>query len=249
LKPGESVQLRLEAIDALETHYTLGARDISHQPLAAARAARRFLLDALGFEGVVWNADQTTVVGVGNAPTGYILSRTFEQNRRPVAFLYAGDPDEEDGASVFLNAARVKESVNFASVRAGFAYPTYYEGMFRSLRQPFDEAVGEARADAAPRSVWKIDRTQKGLRLPPRTNLSRKHGILPKLFRRLSQYLRSNETLHDFIPFLQASPDPCIFLPEADPTSLHNFVRVERGAVRLTVLPEHILFAEKHPQR
>ena len=57
--------------------------------------------------------------------------------------------------------------------------------------------------------------------------------------------LKTHDKLADFPAFLQADPDPCVFLPEAAPTSRHRFVRVENGAVHLTVDPEQLMFREK----
>ena len=53
----DHAQLRLEAIDTLETHY--GSQ---HQPLKFAKAAMDHLLAQLGITGVVFNAAGTTVV-------------------------------------------------------------------------------------------------------------------------------------------------------------------------------------------
>jgi hypothetical protein len=245
LNPGDSVQLRLEAIDAMETHYNQGRHDLDHQPGRAAKPARMFLLDALGIKNVVWDAEERTVLSADDGTPGYILSRTFEQNRRPVSFVYAGASSEPDGASIFLDPQRLKTSINYKSLLAGHVYPTYYEGMFASLRPTLDEATTLARKASAADSVWAIDRTRSGLTIPPFANLTDTFGLLPKLFRRLSQFFRTNNDLADFKAFLEADPDPCIFLPEANPTSLHNFVEVVGGKVRLTVDPEQLMFREK----
>src|SRR5215813_15171280 len=55
LGAGGAAQLRLDAIDALETHYTPPAHGAStmHQPLDLAHAAGAKLLDLLGFTNVV----------------------------------------------------------------------------------------------------------------------------------------------------------------------------------------------------
>lgn len=45
-------QLRIEGIDALETHYTAGKK--RHQPLQYGNAATKKLLSILGFTGVRW---------------------------------------------------------------------------------------------------------------------------------------------------------------------------------------------------
>lgn len=240
--PGGSVQVRLEGIDALETHFTTGWHELSHQPEQQAKAARDFLLRSLGVEGVQWNASGTTVAHADNSPRGYLLSRAFDDNKRVVAFAFAGDPPEATETSVFVEADRVRASANYQSVRQGFAYPTYYKGLFASLRAPFDEAVRHARAEVAPDSVWSIDRTEEGVEAPPLTNLSEVVGVMPKLFRRLSAYFREYDDLRDFKAFLEDAPDPCIYIPDADPTSLHRFVEVAGDRVRLLTRPENLLF-------
>jgi hypothetical protein len=186
-----------------------------------------------------------TVVSENDNTPGYILSRTFEQNRRPVSFVYPGVPGEADGTPVFLDVARLKTSVNYQSLLAGHLYPTYYEGVFASLRKPLDEATLIAREKSVPDSVWVIDRTRTGMPIPPFDNLTKNLAILPKLFRRLSQFYKTHNNLAEFPAFLEADPDPCVFLPTADPTSLHRFVHVANGAVSLTVDPEQLMFREK----
>src|SRR5215510_3747034 len=172
LKPGDSVQLRLEAIDALETHYNQGRSDLDHQPDGPAKSARNFLLHALGITHVKWDAHERTVVSANDGTPGYILSRTFEQNRRPVSFVYAGASPEADGASVFLDVDRLKQSVNYQSLLAGHCYPTYYEGVFASLRKALDEATLIAREKQAASSVWAVDGTKHGVDIPPFENLT-----------------------------------------------------------------------------
>jgi hypothetical protein len=69
-------QLRMEAVDALETHY-----EGYHQPLKQAKAAGRFLLSSLGINEVVWNENQGTVIKAQDGTKGYILARCTEKNR------------------------------------------------------------------------------------------------------------------------------------------------------------------------
>ena len=71
---------------------------------------------------------------------------------RPVAFAFAGTPPEADGSSVFLTAARMKDSLNYKSVLEGLAYPTYYKGLFSDLRNELTQAAITARA-AKPTSI------------------------------------------------------------------------------------------------
>ena len=57
-------QLRLEAIDTLETHFKN-----THQPMALAKAALDHLQATLGISGVVWNAQGTAVASAGTLGT------------------------------------------------------------------------------------------------------------------------------------------------------------------------------------
>ena len=50
-------QLRVEGVDALETHY-----QGYHQPMKLARAACRYLLSYLGIDEVVWDETQCRVI-------------------------------------------------------------------------------------------------------------------------------------------------------------------------------------------
>lgn len=65
-----------------------------------------------------------------------------EKNRRPCA------------VSMFLTGDRLRESVNSLQVRNGFAYPLYYNTVFRALRETLNEALEEARG--ANRGYWTL---------------------------------------------------------------------------------------------
>src|SRR5437868_9201248 len=69
-------QLRLEAIDALETHYapTTHGGHAQHQPLELAHAARDRLLNLLGFQEVHHNGERV-VAASPEQTAGYILTR------------------------------------------------------------------------------------------------------------------------------------------------------------------------------
>jgi hypothetical protein len=91
-------QLRLEAIDTLETHF-----QNQHQPLDLAKKAMDHLLVLLGITGVVWNQEGTMGVAADDGTAGYILSREVEHNRRPVSFAFAVVPAEPDGTSLHVD--------------------------------------------------------------------------------------------------------------------------------------------------
>src|SRR5262245_25385759 len=89
------INVRFEAIDALETHF-----DDMHQYLPWALAARDAMLQQMGFGAVTFFADLPfKVQAVENHPRrGYILANTLDGNGRVVAFVYAGDAPQVDGA-------------------------------------------------------------------------------------------------------------------------------------------------------
>src|SRR5262245_181339 len=80
-------QLRMEAIDTLETHF-----QGQHQPMTLAVKALDFLLHELNIKGAQFDPLMSNVTDAEDGTPGYILSREAEQNGRPVAFAFAGDP-------------------------------------------------------------------------------------------------------------------------------------------------------------
>jgi hypothetical protein len=231
-------QLRIEAIDTLETHF--GGR---HQPAKFAKAAMEFLLKELGIEQVKFNAGGTRVVSAKDGTRGYILSRKVEQNRRPVSFVFAGDAEEEDGASVFLKPNRLEASLNFKSADAGLAYPTYYTGLFPELRRAITDAVRKAREDK--KGLWPEDKTNAGFNVPNIEAVTETHIILPKLFRRIVSFMGDGGDIQKLKSFLEADPDPALDLRNGHFTNLDTFVEVSGNKVKLTVEPENLIFIEK----
>src|SRR4051812_20296896 len=66
-------QLRLDAIDALETHYAPPGGHVLHQPLALAHAAAAELLAWVGFEDVQREGETVKSVREDDRP-GFILT-------------------------------------------------------------------------------------------------------------------------------------------------------------------------------
>jgi hypothetical protein len=99
-----ATQLRLEAIDALETHYSPRVRGgfLQHQPLELAHAAAERLLELLGFTDVQRDGERVTA-STPEQTEGYILTRFADKYGRAVSFAYAGPSDRDDLDSVFVN--------------------------------------------------------------------------------------------------------------------------------------------------
>lgn len=246
LNAKEHVQLRLEGIDALESHYrpsVPGAQEL-HQPLTFANAARDYLLAQAGIRAVVWNTTNRKVVSAQDGVPGYILTRAIDnpRNGRPVAFAFAGTPSETDGSSVNLIASRVRKSLNYKLLAAGHAYPTYYQTLFADLRAEFTRAVHKARDGKAPRGLWVADKSS-GFTLSSLSTLTDKHPILPKLFRRLAEHLALGGTAANFRRFLDTKKDGVLILPDAHHTdALDYVVTVKNKKIGLNVAPENLIF-------
>lgn len=231
-------QLRIEAIDTLETHY-----QGFHQPLTLANAALKFLLQALNIKNVKFDATRSKVISAQDGTRGYILARKAEKNHRPVAFVFAGEAPEDDGSSVFLPADRVESSVNYRTTLAGLAYPTYYSGLFPDLRQKITTAVAQARQKKL--GVWLKDHTTAGFRVTSISSVTDREIILPKLFRRLVNFMGNGGSVAGFKAFLAINPDPVVELQTGHFTNLDTFVEVTGNKVRLTIEPEKLVFIEK----
>jgi endonuclease YncB( thermonuclease family) len=228
-------QLRLEAIDTLETHFMN-----SHQPLEFALAALNALLVNLGIENVVWNPSRTMVISASDAVDGYILSREVEKNHRPVAFAFSGDTDQEDGSQIFLMPDLLRQSVNHQQVAAGMAYATYYKGLFPVLRNVFSASVQNARSTGL--GLWPSDRTELATEIQNQQQLEEDFVIMPKLFRRLTEHLQGGGSIANFKEFLASKQEGIFIIHTAHPTHFDTVVEVEGETVRMTVPPEDIIF-------
>lgn len=233
LNAQEHAQLRLEAIDTLETHF-----QGEHQPLAFADQATIKLLTELGITGVVWNASHTKVTAANDGTPGYIISRQVEKNRRPVAFAYAGVPNEADWASLFLTPARVLQSVNAEMLRSGLAYPTYYKGLFFDLRNALTGLVTAARA--AGTGLWPSDKTNAGCVITGLSSITDDHVILPKLFRRLVAFLETGGPLANFPDFVKT--EDVFIISTGHATHFDTIINIAGSTIKMTELPENLIF-------
>ena len=231
-------QLRIEAVDALETHYQGFC-----QPLSPARAAARYLLSQLGINEVVWNETQSIVIKAQDGTNGFILARSTESNRRPVAFVFAGETEERDGAEITLDEAILKESLNYRLLKRGLAYPMYYNGLFSDLRLPLTQAVTSARAEG--KGLWPYDKTTRGFSVSTLKAITEEAAILPKLFRRIVDYMGAGGKIDGFKGHLQKGCEPLLRIQQAHFTRLDAIVDVRGENVRLAEAPENLIFMDR----
>lgn len=236
-------QLRIEAIDSLETHYSAGGGSY-HQPLKMALEAAASLLAFAGIRNVQWDTGNRTIIAADDGTRGYLLTRSVEKNGRPVAFVFAGDPQEPDGADIFLKSDRMRDSFNFQAASSGNAYVTFYTGLFGDLRDAFIAAVKDARENK--RGVYAKDATNTSIDGTSLRAITEDVAILPKLFRRLTDYIVSTGSAIGFKAALEASEERVLDLRTSNFTHFDTFVEQDEGSptLKLTRLPEELVFDE-----
>jgi endonuclease YncB( thermonuclease family) len=137
------ISVRLEAIDALETHFA-----------GTADAARDRLLAELGFTGVVFIADMPDEVQSADQDRvrGHLLSNAIDAYGRMIGFVFAGEAAEADGTSIDLGDARVNRSLNARLLAAGLVLPAFYATLPDALRAHLARVSRAARA--AQDRIW-----------------------------------------------------------------------------------------------
>lgn len=234
-----AVQLRLQGIDALETHYSptslptpadVKGRETSlqtkpvpggyHQPAAIGQMATDKFMEILGVKKAEWKSwgkntwiDRACFERDGkeywvedklqdNIP-GYIVTGEVEKNGRPIAWVFPGLPDDEDGAELNKTAlaSRLKQSVNYQLLKYGLVYPYFFMTLAGSLRKVMITAVKlaqysarrkraylERKPEAAPPKVpnlWFYDQTGEGVEISHLHQVTDDMEVYPYLFRKL----------------------------------------------------------------
>jgi endonuclease YncB( thermonuclease family) len=213
-----SVPLRFEGVDAIEKAAT--------KPLS--EEATNNMLDLLGH-------DENN----NPSPRGYVLARmTDDKTRRPICFVFADDTSDGDGEEVFLKGSKVKESVNYKQMSDGYAYPLYYNTLFRELREEFNKALIHAKQNNL--GYWPSDATKNGVTVNSHSDLDNINPVWPKIWRRLDEYLRSNDSLDNFIEWLEDRNERVDILSLMEERGIQDIVKVEDNKVKLTVDPEDL---------
>jgi hypothetical protein len=238
----KDVQVRLGEIDTVETHFCAPGGEV-HQPRSLAHAATNFLLSYLKITDVVWDGDRRNILQAKDGTPGYILTKNKDKNGRPLSFVFAGTPPEEDGSNIFLGGKRLKHSLNYQTLVSGNAYPTYYKGLFPELRKTLTEAATTARIKSL--GLYELDKTNSGVLLDKLVVMTDKQPILPKLFRRLAEFIAGEDlpNLDGFLEWL-ATRDrkPVMVISTQKSTYFDRLIEVNGQTVRLLELPENLIF-------
>ncbi|ATZ27032.1 nuclease [Streptomyces lavendulae] len=246
--------IRLEAIDALETHY--GSEDsggVQHQPLDLAHQAADELLTWLGFTQIVRDPDETISSTTPETVPGFILTSGADIFGRCVALVGRRIPPAFNGYEIEVDERQLKKTANHHLVSLGLAYPTFYTGFPEPLRASLTLAAQAARNSIPKKGVWSRDLTTEGAEVTGMSSLTADNGavILPKLFRRLKDYLDlapAAPALSCFRAFLGGAADRFYLQGQPEPlTGLHHIVEIDAAGqtLKMTRPVEDITFDEK----
>ncbi|MBD1825563.1 thermonuclease family protein [Cyanobacteria bacterium FACHB-DQ100] len=221
-KGGGQVQLRYEAIDALEK-----------------AAIRPFSSDATKQNIKLLGGDKSGL-------PGYILSRNADGNGRPVCFVFTGDPPDwdNDGRGNELDADLLRQSVNYRLLQEGHVYPMFYDTLYKELRDEMVAATQKARA--AKRGLWSADRSTEGFQVDVPPNLAELPPIFPKLWRRLQSFYRrpSNreKELDVFMRELSRGKDRLFTIPDQRSVKFSTVLKVSGNKITMRYKPEEMVF-------
>jgi hypothetical protein len=198
--PTGEYQLRLEGIDAPETHF-----GVESQP--HGDASRDRLLSLLGV-AVLERAEQKILRSNPERVPGAILTKGFDPHGRPISYALLGDaPDLVEGSEIEVPLELLARTINAQMVVEGFAYPLLYTSTPAIHREWLRQQALAARAQQL--GVWAVDSSTM-FRFVDRTSVCHPGGALiyPKFFRRCVEYLRQRtlgEVHVDFTEWLAAA--------------------------------------------
>lgn len=238
------ISVRLEAIDALETHF-----EEANQELLGANAARDELLRLLGFSGVVFWPDLPNKIQSADQDRlrGHVLSNGIDGNGRLIGFVYPGDPASPDGSEIFVDETLVDASANGALLGNGYAYPAFYATLPVSLRTHCATLSRAARTASA--NLWPRSSADPNGTATIRTLADAEQVVIwPKLFRRIVRYLAAGSgDFGGFDAWLRADPvnrdDELFLLDRLEHGNMHDVVRAVGDDIQLTVWPEDFIIS------
>ena len=238
-KKAAKKQLRIEAIDALETHY-----EGYSQPRPFALAALERLLKLLGIESIQYSLNVTTIVDAEDAKPGYIAADGLDRYDRPISLLFPASAKLTDGSLLTSDQLPLEKSVNYILTREGLVYPTFYTSTDKPLVEKIRKAVRLARQDE--RGLWAIDRTADLILWDTRT-IQEDVTIMPKLFRRLVEFCDAYGDFKDLPAYMARQKDNLQLWDDPTPRSLASLMTFEVSGRRmsLTVPIENIFFSPK----
>ena len=176
---------------------------------------------------------------------GYVLTRFGDKYGRCVAFAFKGSRSEPDLSPIMLDVPLLNQSANHDLLQQGLVYPTYYSKLYYDIRDAMTQTVTAARA--AKRGLWPRDASTKGFTVQDLKTLTDRTVIMPKLFRRLLDYVALNDrntSMAGFKPYLASRDDRLFILSTGHATGFDYVVDVNGQRVSMTHPPEDLVFVE-----
>jgi endonuclease YncB( thermonuclease family) len=230
-------QLRIESIDAMETHY-----EGYHQPRPFAIAALESLLEMLEIKSVVYSIGITQIVNADDGKRGFIASATTDRFGRPVSYLFPKNAALTDGVVMDSSELPVEKSINFQLAREGLVYPTFYTTTDRVFAEKIRAVISRARK--TKRGIWSIDRTSDFSLWDVRT-LQEDILILPKIFRRLISFIDGYADYAQLETFMRKQRDNLQLWDGTKKKSLADLMTFSGRRIQMKTPVEDILFSPK----
>lgn len=209
-----------------------------------AHAARDELLNWLGFTDVQRRPDETVTATTPETVPGFVLTRGSDVHGRCIALAGRGTPPGTSGLEIDVDVNVLRTTVNHHLLTSGLVYPTFYRSLFTSLRVEMATTATQARE--AGRGLWPSDVTTTGAKITGLASLTDDAVLLPKLFRRMVDYLALNMPVTCVPAYLAGARDRYSILSTGERcVGLHKVVEVTNGqTVRMTHPPEDLLFED-----
>jgi len=225
-----SVQLRLEGIDAPETHYGSAAQPYGN-------TARDRFLNVVGF--TAWQLAKDGKTATSSTPdqvSGLILTRAADIHGRPISYVLVSSSHHfKDGDEGSIGTTVLKETANYRMLQSGDAYGLFYSSTPLQHRHILRAAAHAARAEG--RGLWPQDMTEL-FKLRDQDSIGPEGSlIMPKLFRRCTDFLKVADKA-------QVGFDLADWLLDNPSEDDKLFVETQHGSHRLTV-PLHAVI-EQH---
>ena len=236
-KAAQKKQLRVESIDALETHY-----EGYHQPRPFALAALESLLEMLGITSVTYSLALTQIVDANDGKPGFIASASVDRFGRPVSYLFPKKAKLTDGAVMDSATLPIEDSLNFELAREGLVYPTFYTTTDRTFAEKIRAVVTRARTTR--RGIWSIDKTSDFTLLDVRT-LQEDIIVLPKIFRRLIGFFDGYSDFDKLGDYLKKQRDNLVLWDGTKKKSLADLMIIGGRRIQMKTPVEDILFNPK----
>ena len=235
-------QLRIEAVDALETHY-----DGFHQPRPFAIAALEKLLAYLRITDVRYSLSVATVVAANDGQVGYIAAAELDAFSRLIAFLFPAETDLPDGSERTAEQLPLELSVNFRMLADALVYPTLYTTTHPMVVEKFRAVTVQNRQ--AEKGLWAVDRTRDFTVWDVRT-VQDDTMILPKLFRRLAGFFDTRGDFGELPAYIKERKDNLRLIKPNGTTVASSFAKlldIQGRRIRLKegVEIEDLLFSPK----